>query len=87
MGLKPPHPGCATDCDFKILSVIKINTAGLEKKWFHVLFHVVITNEVPVVILLAYISLPRRIRKGMLIRRIIAPDLCTAVGCQQFRKE
>ena len=26
-------------------------------------------------------------RKGVLIRRIIALDLCTAVGCQQFRKE
>ena len=43
--------------------------------------------EVPVTILQAYISLPRYIRKGMLIRRIIASDLCTAVNCQQFCKE
>ena len=39
-------------------------------------------------ILLAYISLPRHIRKDVLIRRNIASDLCgTAVSCQQFRKE
>ena len=55
---------------------------------YHVSFHVIITNEVPITILLAYVSLSRHIRKGMLIRRNIASDLCdTAVGCQQFRKE
>ena len=46
-----------------------------------------ITNEIPVTILYAYISLPRHIRKGELISRIIASHLCTAVGCQQFCKE
>ena len=30
---------------------------------------------------------PRHIRKGELIKRIIASHLCTAVGCQQFRKQ
>ena len=55
---------------------------------YHVLFYVIITNEVPVTILQACISLLRHIRKGVLIRRNIASDLCyTAVGCQQFRKE
>ena len=54
----------------------------------HVLFYVIIANEAPVTILQAYISLSRRIRKSVLIRRNIASDLChTAVGCQQFRKE
>ena len=47
----------------------------------------IITNEVPVTILKALISLPRRIRKGVLIRRIIASHLCTAVGCRQLRKK
>ena len=51
-----------------------------------------ITNKVAVTILQAHFSLPRHIRpgasvKGMLIRRIFTSDLCTAVGCQQFRKE
>ena len=46
-----------------------------------------ITNEVPVMILQACFSLPRHIRNGMFIRMIITSDLCTAVGCQQFRKE
>ena len=46
-----------------------------------------ITIEVPETILQAYFSLPRRIRKGMLIRWIITSDLCTARDCQQFRKE
>ena len=32
-----------------------------------------------------YIS--RHIRKSVLIRRNIASELCTAVVCQQFRKE
>ena len=46
-----------------------------------------ITNEVPVTILQAYFFLPRHICEGMLIRRIITSDLCTAVGCQQFCNE
>ena len=40
---------------------------------------VIVTNEVPVAILLAYIVLPRHIPKGELIRRVI--------GCRQFLKE
>ena len=32
-------------------------------------------------------SLPRLIRRNVLIRRNIASDLCTAVGCEQFCKE
>ena len=48
---------------------------------------VVITSEMPVTILQAYICLPRHIRKGMLIRRIIASHLCTAFGCQLFHIE
>ena len=51
------------------------------------MFHVIITNEIPVTILLAYMSLPQHIRKGVLIKRNIASDLCTAVGSQQFCKE
>ena len=51
------------------------------------LFQVIITNEVPVTILSAYIPIPQRIRKGVLIRRIIVSHLCTAVGGQQFREE
>ena len=51
------------------------------------MFYVIITNEVPPTILQAYMSLPRHIRKGVLIRRNIASHLFTAVGCQQFRKE
>ena len=50
--------------------------------------HVIITNEVPVTILQAYIFLSRHIRKGVLIRRNIVSDLCdAAVGYQQFHKE
>ena len=45
------------------------------------------TNEVPVTIRQAYFSLRRHIRQGILIRRIITSDLCTAVVCQQFRKK
>ena len=47
------------------------------KKCFHVLFQFIITNEVsvPVAILNAYILIPRRIRKDVLIRRIIASQL------------
>ena len=55
---------------------------------YHVLFYAIITNEIPVTILQAYISLSRHIRIGALIRRNIASDLCdTAIGCQQFRKQ
>ena len=43
------------------------------------MFQVIITNEVPVTILQAYISLPRHIQKGLLIRQIIASYLCPAV--------
>ena len=46
-----------------------------------------ITNEVSVAILQSYMSLPQHIRKAPLIRRIITPRLCTAIGSQQFRKE
>ena len=62
------------------------NSSWSLKKCFHVLFHARITNEVQVTFLPAYISLPRHIRKGKLERRIVAADLRTAVGCQQFRK-
>ena len=55
---------------------------------YYVLFHVIITNEVPITILRACISLSRRIRKGVLIRQNIASDLRdTTAGCQQFRKQ
>ena len=55
---------------------------------YHVLFQVIVTNEVLVTIQQACISLSRHIRKGVLIRWNIASDLCdTAVGCQQFRKK
>ena len=54
---------------------------------YHVLFHVIITNEEPVTILQAYISLSQHIRKGMLIKRNIASDLRTTVDRQQCRKE
>ena len=49
------------------------------------LLQIIITNEVPLMILQAYISIPRHIRKGELIRLIIASHLGTAVGGQQFR--
>ena len=85
--LKPLHPGCAIGRDLKSLSVLQKSKQLVFKKCFHELFHVMITNEVPVMILQAYFSLPRHIRNGMLIRMIITSDLCTAVGCQQFCKE
>ena len=66
--------------------LLKSQQLVFEKKSFHVLFHVVITNEVPVTILQAYMSLPRHILKGVLINTDIASELCTAVGGQQFRK-
>ena len=56
---------------------------------FSRLVSVIITNEVPLTILQAYIPIPRQIRKCMLIRRIVALLLYTAVivGGQQFRKQ
>ena len=52
------------------------------------MFHAIITNEISVTVLQAYMSLPRHIRHGVVIRQNIPPDLCnTAVDCQQFRKE
>ena len=86
--LKPLYPGCATDRYLKYLSVLqKSKQLVFEKKCFHVLFHVMITNEVPVTILQAYFFLPLHIRKDMLIRWSITSDLRTAVGCQLFCKE
>ena len=57
------------------------------KKCFHVglLFHVIITNELPLTILQAYVSLPRHIRKGMLLKWILR-QMTTEVGSQRFRK-
>ena len=46
-----------------------------------------ITNEVPLTKLQAHISLPRHIRKGVTIKRVIASDLGTAAGCQQLCKK
>ena len=40
---------------------------------------VIITNEVPVSILHAYVSLPRHIRNGVLISRSITSDLSSAI--------
>ena len=45
-----------------------------------------ITNKIPVTILQAYFSLPRHIRKGMLIKRIITLDLCTQLVASNFAK-
>ena len=45
-----------------------------------------ITNEVPVTIQQAYFSLPRHIRKSMLIRWIITSDLGTAMIASNFAK-
>ena len=82
-GLKLVPPSCTTDCDLKILSVLQKFKQLVFEKSFHVLFHVIITNEVQARILQAYISLPRHICKSELIKRIIALDLCdTAVGCR-----
>ena len=87
-----PFPGCAADCNLKkILSVLYKNENSWSlKKGFHILFQVIITSKVPVptTILKAYISLSRQVRKDMSIKRwIISSHLCTAVACQQFRKE
>ena len=65
----------------------KKSKTAVFKKCFYVLFQVIITNEVPETILYAYIPIPRYIRKGVLIRRILTSHLCTAVGGQQFQKE
>ena len=62
---------------------LKIRRAGRWKKYFHVM----ISNEVPTTIPQAYMSLPRHIRKGVLIKRNVPSDLCIAEGCQQFCKE
>ena len=51
------------------------------------MFHTIITNEVLVTILKAYVSLPQHIRKGKLMRQNIASDLCdTAVIACNFAK-
>ena len=61
---------------------------SLKKKSFHLFFHVISTNALPVTVLLAYTSLPRHIREDMLQDGLYCViDLCTEVGCQQFRKE
>ena len=54
---------------------------------FSRIVQVIITNEVAVTILQAYIPISRHIHKGVLIRRIIASHLCTTVGRQQFCDE
>ena len=51
------------------------------------MFQVIITNKVPVTIPKACISISRHIRKGMLIKRTIESQFCTAVGGQQFCKK
>ena len=51
------------------------------------MFHTISTNEVPVTILKAYVSLPRHIRKGKFMRQHIASDLCnTAVIARNLAK-
>ena len=69
------------------MSSKKIRTAGGLKNSFHVLFQSIFTNQVPVTISYAYIPITRHIRKGVLIRRIISSDLCTAVGSQHSYSE
>ena len=66
---------------------LKTKTAGILKECFHELFQVIITNEIPVTLLKAFIPIARHIRKGVLIRRIIGSRLCKAVGGQQFCKQ
>ena len=46
-----------------------------------------ITNEILVSILQAYMSLSQHIRIGIVVRRNIASDLNTAAGWQQFCKK
>ena len=87
--LKSLHSDCATDCDFKILRVLqKLKQLIFEKKFSSIVsIQVIITNEVPVTILQACMSLLRHIRKWVLLRQNIASHLFSAVGCQQFRKD
>ena len=59
-------------------------TAGLLKKCFHLLFQVIITNEIPVTLLEAYIPIPRHIRKGVLIRRIIGSHYVKQLVASNF---
>ena len=56
-------------------------------KCFYVLVQDIITNEVRVAILQAYIRIPQQIRKGELIRQIIESHFCKAVAGQQFSEE
>ena len=79
MGLKPLHSSCATDCDLKILSVLQKSKQRVFEKKFARIAHVIITNEVSLTILQACMSLPRHIRKGVLIRRSIASNLRTEI--------
>ena len=51
------------------------------------LIYFIIIDEALLAILLAYISLARHIRRGAQIGRFFESGLCTAVNCQQFRKE
>ena len=72
-----PFPSWAIDCDLKKFEcALKNKNSWPFEKCFHVLFQVIITNEVPVSILHAYIPIPRHIRKGVFIRRVIASHLC-----------
>ena len=54
--------------------------------WLRAWLQVIITNEIPVTLLQAYIPIPRHFRKSVLIRRIIGSRLCKAVVGQQFSK-
>ena len=74
MGLKPLHFSCATDCDLKILSVLRKSKQLVFEKKFSRIVLVIVTIEVPVAILQAYMSLPRHIRKDVSTRRNIEPD-------------
>ena len=74
MGLKPLYLGCAPDCDLKILSVLQKSKQLVFKKIY----------RVPVMILLAYISLSRLILKGVFIRRNIASDLTQHLVASNF---
>ena len=51
------------------------------------LFHVMITDEVPVTILQAYFSLPRHIRKGRLIDRLLHQFSVKRLVASNFAKE
>ena len=60
------------------MRLLKIKPDDL-KKHFYVLFQVVIANEVPLTILLAYTPIPRHICKDVLISWIIASQLRTVL--------